>query len=80
MRALALSLVLACSACVVAPYPPYAPYPYAAYPPVAAPPPQAPAEQQNCRDFDTPVIIDGQQQQAHGTACQQPDGSWKVQG
>jgi hypothetical protein len=31
-----------------------------------------------CREFQTTVVIDGQPQSAHGTACQQPDGSWVV--
>ncbi len=32
----------------------------------------------NCRDFTAPVTVGGQQQQAVGQACQQPDGSWRV--
>ncbi len=31
-----------------------------------------------CRNYVTEVWIDNQQQQASGTACRQPDGSWKV--
>lgn len=31
-----------------------------------------------CREYQTTVVIDGRQQSAYGTACQQPDGSWKV--
>ncbi len=31
-----------------------------------------------CREFQTTVVIDGRPQSAHGTACQQPDGSWAV--
>jgi len=31
-----------------------------------------------CREFQTTVTIGGQPQPAYGTACQQPDGSWKV--
>lgn len=31
-----------------------------------------------CREFQTTVVIDGRPQAAHGTACQQPDGSWVV--
>lgn len=31
-----------------------------------------------CREFQTTIVIDGQPQSAHGTACQQPDGSWTV--
>lgn len=31
-----------------------------------------------CREFQQTVIIGGQQQQAYGKACRQPDGSWKM--
>lgn len=31
-----------------------------------------------CREFQTEIIIDGRKQPAHGTACRQPDGTWKV--
>lgn len=31
-----------------------------------------------CREFQQTVQIDGQEQKAYGTACRQPDGSWKV--
>jgi surface antigen len=31
-----------------------------------------------CREFQTTIIIGGQPQQAYGTACRQPDGTWKV--
>lgn len=31
-----------------------------------------------CRDFTVPVTVEGQQQQAVGQTCQQPDGSWQV--
>jgi len=31
-----------------------------------------------CREFQQTVTIGGQQQQAFGRACQQPDGSWKI--
>jgi hypothetical protein len=31
-----------------------------------------------CREFQTTVVIDGRPQSAHGTACQQPDGTWAV--
>ena len=31
-----------------------------------------------CRKFKTAVSIDGQTEEAVGTACQQPDGSWKI--
>jgi surface antigen len=32
-----------------------------------------------CREFQTDVVIDNKSEKAHGTACRQPDGSWKVQ-
>jgi len=31
-----------------------------------------------CREFQQTITIGGQQQQAYGRACQQPDGSWKI--
>ncbi|MGE5547886.1 MAG: RT0821/Lpp0805 family surface protein [Solirubrobacterales bacterium] len=31
-----------------------------------------------CREYQTSVNIDGQIQHAYGTACRQPDGSWRV--
>ncbi len=33
---------------------------------------------QFCREYQTSVNIGGQIEQAYGTACRQPDGSWKV--
>lgn len=33
---------------------------------------------QYCREYQTTVSIDGRSEQAYGTACRQPDGSWKV--
>lgn len=31
-----------------------------------------------CREFQQTIIVGGQQQQAYGKACRQPDGSWKI--
>ena len=31
-----------------------------------------------CREFQESVMIGGEQKQAYGKACQQPDGSWKI--
>jgi hypothetical protein len=31
-----------------------------------------------CHEFQTTIVIDGQKQPAHGTVCQQADGSWRV--
>ncbi len=42
-------------------------------PPVAAALPAEPA----CREVQTTVTIGGKPQQAYGTACRQPDGSWR---
>jgi surface antigen len=33
-----------------------------------------------CREYQTRVVIDDRKQTVHGTACRQPDGSWKVVG
>lgn len=31
-----------------------------------------------CREFQQSVTVGGKSEQAYGTACRQPDGSWKV--
>jgi surface antigen len=31
-----------------------------------------------CRDYQATVLIDGKQERANGTACRQPDGTWRV--
>jgi surface antigen len=33
---------------------------------------------QYCREFTQTVTIDNRPQQSYGTACRQPDGSWKI--
>ena len=33
-----------------------------------------------CREFQNDVVIGGKSEKAYGTACRQPDGSWKVLG
>ncbi|WP_448207211.1 hypothetical protein [Azospirillum sp. sgz302134] len=33
---------------------------------------------QLCREYQSTVNIGGVPQQTHGTACQQPDGSWRI--
>ena len=40
-----------------------------------APPPTADGP---CREFQTTIVIDGKSEPAHGTACQQADGTWRV--
>ena len=36
------------------------------------------AQGQYCREYQQTVIVGGESQQAYGTACRQPDGSWRV--
>ena len=33
---------------------------------------------QYCREYQQTVVVGGQRQSAYGTACRQPDGSWKI--
>jgi len=33
---------------------------------------------QYCREFQQSITVGGQTQDAYGTACRQPDGTWKV--
>ena len=33
-----------------------------------------------CREYQQTVIIGGREQVAYGTACRQPDGSWRIVG
>jgi len=35
---------------------------------------------QYCREFSQAIVVAGQTQNAFGTACRQPDGSWKIAG
>ncbi|MBP2233253.1 hypothetical protein J2847_006590 [Azospirillum agricola] len=69
MRMAMTLATLFCASCVAVPQP----LPMAT--PVA--PPMVGVQQQ-CREFDTPVVIGGKPQQAHGTACLQADGGWQV--
>ena len=32
---------------------------------------------QNCREYHSTVTIDGQTEDVYGTACREPDGSWR---
>jgi len=34
---------------------------------------------QYCREYQQTVTISGKQHQAYGTACREPDGSWKIE-
>ncbi|WP_142847398.1 RT0821/Lpp0805 family surface protein [Telmatospirillum sp. J64-1] len=31
-----------------------------------------------CREYQTTITVGGQTEQGYGTACRQPDGSWKI--
>lgn len=35
---------------------------------------------QYCREFQQTITVAGEAQQGYGTACRQPDGSWKILG
>jgi hypothetical protein len=67
-------------------YPPpvyYAPPPAIAYAqpaPVAAQPTSPPYTRngQTCREYQSTAIIGGRPQPSYGTACLQPDGSWRI--
>jgi len=59
------------------PYYSYPPYAYAAPAPAYTPPAPA-AGNQYCREYTHKVLVDGVWQTAHGNACRQPDGSWKI--
>lgn len=40
--------------------------------------PQQYVPQQYCREYTQQVIVGGYVQQSYGTACMQPDGSWRI--
>lgn len=44
--------------------------------PNAAQPPQA--VEQECRNFTNTVTIEGEKRELKGTACKQPDGTWRT--
>jgi len=37
------------------------------------------ASGQYCREYQQQITVGGEKQQSYGTACRQPDGSWKIQ-
>jgi hypothetical protein len=58
----------------------FAPVPIAVYPPLPYPAyayEQAPGAG-SCYQYQTTIIIDGQPTPAWGTACLQPDGTWRT--
>jgi hypothetical protein len=42
------------------------------------PPASAAMPGQECREYQTQTMIDGRPQPSHGTACRQPDGTWRI--
>jgi surface antigen len=38
------------------------------------------ADGRYCREYQTVATVGGRRQQAYGTACRQPDGSWQMGG
>jgi surface antigen len=36
------------------------------------------AEGTYCREYQQDIVIGGKKQQSYGTACRQPDGTWKI--
>ena len=39
--------------------------------------PRRMANGEYCREYRTVITVEGRRQEAHGTACRQPDGSWR---
>jgi surface antigen len=37
------------------------------------------ASGQYCREYQQEITVGGEKHQSYGTACRQPDGSWKIQ-
>jgi surface antigen len=37
------------------------------------------ASGKDCREFETSIFVDGEQEKGTGTACRQPDGSWQIE-
>jgi len=35
-------------------------------------------QEEYCREYQQTIVIGGKEQQAYGTACRQPDGTWKI--
>jgi surface antigen len=34
--------------------------------------------ERDCRDFEQTVVVDGQDETVRGTACREPDGTWRA--
>lgn len=52
----------------------YAPRVYVEPAPVYAPPPP----RGNCREYQSTAVVNGSVVPTYGTACQQPDGTWRL--
>ncbi len=39
---------------------------------------QMPAEEEYCREYQANTSVGGKKAKSYGTACRQPDGSWKI--
>lgn len=58
----------------------YAPPPVTyAPPPVTYAPPAGPAiSREHCREYQAPAVVGGEPGNTYGTACLQPDGTWRI--
>src|SRR5579871_4478549 len=79
LKIAAITLALACSACVVVPTPP-APLTARTVTPVSPGVSPALPASGYCREYQQTVMIGGQAQIARGTSCLQADGTWKLAG
>ena len=62
----------------VNPPPVYAPPPSVAYQTVQPVPGGPLASNQQCREYQSTAVVNGQAVPSYGTACLQPDGSWRI--
>ena len=56
----------------------YAPPPVVYAPPTVVYAPASAAVSQTCRPYQSTIQVNGQPQQSYGTACLQPDGTWRI--
>lgn len=54
------------------------PAPVVIVPAAPAPTTTAAAPPAYCREYQTTTMVGGELKPSYGTACQQPDGSWKI--
>lgn len=48
-------------------------------PPVTYAPPAGPAiSREHCREYQAPAVVGGEPGNTYGTACLQPDGTWRI--